>query len=196
MDIPDEVRRELAIHEQVAWYGQPWRGLRLHWCDLYLVPFSLFVFAVSALWASAALLISGMFFMVVIGILLMIPAEWLVAGRFWMDRRRRMNTHYIVTGSTIRIIQTYPKRSMKTFDVDRVSAPVVVSKFLDLGTVDFGNTSFLQRVASSLSPVAGLGYALFDFARLDDVVNPDEVCTLLAETRRASMTPRGTPASA
>lgn len=102
-----EISGYLTPGERVIWEGRPWRGPRLEWRDLFLIPFSL-------MWCGLILI----FFVpfgpepteptvsanwIVIGLIFLGVAAYFLVGRFLHDIWIRSRTRYALTDRRVLI---------------------------------------------------------------------------------------------
>ncbi len=116
------VGRELMSDEQLLWVGQPGRGWRLRPADAFLIPFALVWTGFAIFWEIMALFMvapAGRFGLIfpLFGLPFVLVGLYMLAGRFWLDARRRAFTCYGLTDRRAIIVSGQFRRTVKSVEL-------------------------------------------------------------------------------
>ncbi len=138
LDASSPLRRQLLPGERLVWEGQPLQGIRLQPYDAVLIPFSLLWCGFAFFWEASALerlrTPGGDAVFALFGIPFCLVGLYVLAGRFFVDARRRARVFYGVTDR--RVIICEPSGTT-TLDL-RSLPPVHVTEWKHAGTLTFG----------------------------------------------------------
>jgi hypothetical protein len=116
--------------ESLIWAGRPAQGLRLTRSDLLTIPFSL-------LWVwligDAVPLLFRLW-----GIPFVVIGLYLIAGRFFVDARRRARTYYGLTDTRVLIVVVGSTRKLIALDLAAQKELEVEEAAAGRGTIRFG----------------------------------------------------------
>jgi len=102
--VPDAIRRQLGLGEQVLWHGQPIDGLRLRPRDAFFIPFSLLWCGFVVFWNVTVWSQHSPLFFRLWGVPFLLAGAYMVIGRFFVDAWMRARTDYAVTNERILIV--------------------------------------------------------------------------------------------
>lgn len=91
------IQREIERDERLLWAGRPAQGVRFEAADAFTIPFSLFWGGFAIYWEVTVILSGAPVFLVIWGIPFVAMGLYLIAGRFFVDARRRARTFYGLT---------------------------------------------------------------------------------------------------
>lgn len=141
------IKNELDGNERLIWTGQPKRGVIFRSSDIFMVPFSIMWGGFALFWETTALIEffragSNMpIIFPLFGIPFVIVGIYIMAGRFWIDAKRREGTYYGLTDKRIIIISGILSRKIKSLNLRTLRDVSVSEKSNGTGTVTFGPTN-------------------------------------------------------
>ena len=133
-----EVTRELASGEKLAWTGQPRPGLRLRSSDVIMVPFSLMWAGFAFFWELSAIRSGGSAFFVLWGVPFVLMGVYVTVGRFFADARQRARTYYGLTDQRVVIITGLFSRRVKSLPLRTLHDITLEERGDRSGTISFG----------------------------------------------------------
>ncbi|TDK24076.1 PH domain-containing protein [Arthrobacter crusticola] len=98
-DAWNRLRPILRPGEQIYWVGQPDPRIHFTSADALLVPFSLMWGGFALVWETQAILKGAPIFFILWGVPFVLIGLYLIAGRFYVKRRRKLRTVYGLTNS-------------------------------------------------------------------------------------------------
>jgi hypothetical protein len=135
---------ELAPGERLLWAGQPKGGFHLSRGDGFLIPFGIAWLGFSIFWmvlafrASKPVGVEALnFIFPLFGIPFVLVGIYLVAGRYWLDARKRSRTAHGITNRRILSTRGGDKRSFQSLDLDQIQEVSVVEMKDRSGTIRF-----------------------------------------------------------
>ena len=145
MDLPISVDQilssELSRSEKLLWCGRPRQGVYLGPRDAAFIPFSLLWGGFAILWEVNAVTSNAPFFFDLWGIPFVLIGLYLIAGRFFVDAKRRSRTYYGVTNERVIIVSGIFSRTVKSLQLRTLSDVSLSEGNNGMGTITFGPTT-------------------------------------------------------
>lgn len=138
IELPDDIRRELAPGEQVLWSGRPRQGLVLRGSDVFAIPFSLLWCGFAVFWEYSVLTSNAPFFFRLWGIPFVLVGLYMVLGRFFVEARQRMRTFYAVTTERVVIVSGLFARKVKSLNLAALTDLSLTEGRNGVGSISFG----------------------------------------------------------
>lgn len=145
------MRSQIGKNEQLLWSGQPRQGIVFRSNEIFLIPFSLLWGGFAIFWETAALVMTwkvpkdgaGVAALIfpIFGLPFVLIGLYLIFGRFIVDARRRVKTHYGVTNQRIIIITGLMTQHVKSLNLRTLSDISLSEKPDRTGTITFGPAS-------------------------------------------------------
>jgi hypothetical protein len=135
---PAEVAAVLGPRERLIWCDRPPQGIRFHWFDIYLVPFSL-------LWGGAALTAEGLAIysndplLALVCLPFALFALFLTFGRFFVDSALRRKMFYALTSERVLIISELWGRQTMSIDLRKLGEVHLSLRASGVGTITLGH---------------------------------------------------------
>ncbi len=163
MNLPEEIRSELAAGEHVIWCGQPRQGLTLRGSDAFAIPFSLFFACFAVFWIQSAASSGAPLPFVLFGAPFVVVGLYLVLGRFFVEAKQRAGTFYAVapqpgiirSGIFSKSVNSLPLKSLQELSLSERSDVT--------GTITSGTQ---HPMASMLGGMPGAGHGSVSRAAL------------------------------
>lgn len=130
----------LLPDERVVWRGRPDARIRFRPIDALLVPFSFLwggfaIFWNVSVWMAGAPVTFSFF-----GLPFLFIGLYIIAGRFWLDRKVLEGTRYFVTDKRVLIQRNFPA-SLKSLQLERLPTLDLRQRQDGSGTIRFGNSA-------------------------------------------------------
>ena len=140
--IPDSIRRELSVAEQVHWFGQPRQGIVFRGTDAFVIPFSVLWCGFVIVWETMAIRApNAPAIFALWGIPFVLVGIYFVVGRFFADAMLRTRIFYAVTNERVLIVSGLYNRKVKSLNL-RTLADLSLSERNDgEGSISFGGGS-------------------------------------------------------
>jgi len=179
ISVPNEqlIAKELGSGERLLWSGQPAQGLRLQVADALLIPFSLMWGGFAVFWEYSVLTMpNAPFFFMLWGIPFVLAGLYMMIGRFFVDARQRMATHYAVTDQRAIIISGMLSRQVKSLSLRTLSDVSITEKSSGTGSITFGAVPpFYGWLAGTSWP----GMSMYTAPAFESIPNVRQVYDLL-----------------
>ncbi|MFN0243546.1 MAG: hypothetical protein ACKVWV_11695 [Planctomycetota bacterium] len=134
-----EITAELASSETLVWSGQPRAGLRCTRADAFFIPFSVLWLAFVCTWTFRARALDAPVVFLMFGAMFIGFGLYFIAGRFFVDARRRRHTFYGLTSRRAVIVSGRRTRKVTSIQL-RALAAVSLSERPDRsGSIVFGS---------------------------------------------------------
>jgi hypothetical protein len=140
LDIQNELLTVIGKDEKLLWTGNPRTGIVFRKTDIFFIPFSLFWFGFVCFWCFMAARGSGLF--ALFGIPFAIMGIYLVAGRFYLDARKRKNTIYGITNKRIIIKSGVFSREIQSFNIKALPQLILELKNDASGTISLAPSNY------------------------------------------------------
>ncbi|MHC4062023.1 MAG: PH domain-containing protein [Planctomycetota bacterium] len=170
--IQEQIRQHLSEDEDLIWWGRPKQGILFRNSDIYMIPFSLIWGGFALFWEATVLIEffkdeSNMpIIFPLFGIPFVVMGIYLIAGRFWVDAKRREKTCYGLTDRRVLIITGIWSQTVKSVDALRLPELTLNEKADGSGTIVFGHNSRWNW--SDGMPLPGMqDYTAAMFERID-----------------------------
>lgn len=115
--IPDDIQRELTPGEQVLWSDRPRQGFVLRSADAFGIPFSLLWAGFIFYWMYSVVKMGAPLPFLLVGTAFVLMGLYVVAGRFFVDVRRRSKTSYALTTERALIVTGIWSRKVKSIEL-------------------------------------------------------------------------------
>jgi Bacterial PH domain len=139
-DIANELSPILGPNEKLAWTGRPRGGFILRRSDAFLIPFSLFWGGFAFFWEGGVMFTNAPFFFKLWGIPFVAVGIYIIAGRFFVDAKKRANTIYGITQDRIIIRSGIFSKDIKSLAIRTLSDISMSQKWDNSGTISLGPT--------------------------------------------------------
>jgi len=137
--INEGIQRELSSSEKLLWWGQPRQGVVVRGSDAFTIPFSLLWCGFAVFWEASVLRAPGTpAFFVLWGLPFVLVGVYFVAGRFFVEARRRANTYYAVTSERVIIVSGVFARTVKSLSLGTLTDLSLSEAKSGEGSITFG----------------------------------------------------------
>ena len=136
--IPDAIRRQLGVGEQVLWHGRPIDGLRLRPRDVFFIPFSLLWCGFVVFWNVTVWSQHSPLFFRLWGVPFLLVGAYMVIGRFFVDAWMRARTDYAVTNERILIVTHLFSERATSLSLASLPEMTLQVNASGRGTIQFG----------------------------------------------------------
>jgi hypothetical protein len=183
--ISEDIRRELAVGEQVHWWGRPRQGMVLRGSDAFLIPFSLLWCGFAVFWELSVLgSPNAPLFFALWGLPFVAVGVYFVVGRFFIEARQRGQTFYAVTSERILIVSGLFSRKVKSLNLKTLTDISLSESKSGEGSISFGAQ---HPMASMFGGMAGWpGSGQYIGPRFDLIANAKSVYEVVRNAQRAS----------
>jgi hypothetical protein len=154
--VADEIRRQLGSGERVLWSGQPKQGLILRASDALMIPFSLPWGGFAFFWEWSVINSDAPGFFVLWGIPFVLVGIYLIVGRFFVEARQRLKTHYAVTNERVLIISGLLRPTVKSLSLSTLTDVSLSESANGEGSVTFGAVSALSGMFGGFAGWPGM----------------------------------------
>jgi hypothetical protein len=138
---PEQVlSSQLGPKEKLLWYGRPRQGIFLSPKDAYLIPFSLMWGGFAIFWEYGVVNSNAPLFFELWGIPFVLIGLYLIAGRFFVDAKRRSKTYYGLTNERVVIVSGNVSSNVKSLQLRTLSDVSLAERADGNGTITFGPT--------------------------------------------------------
>jgi hypothetical protein len=154
----ESINRELSAGESVLWSGQPRQGVYLRAADILLVPFTILWGGFAIFWEITAITKGAPLFFCLFGALFVAIGLYFIFGRFFVEAKQRVSTHYAVTNQRIIIITGILSRNVISLNLRTLSDLSLSEGNSNFGSIFFGGASpfsFMVRGFSNWPGVSG-----------------------------------------
>ncbi len=183
-----ELELELAPGERLLWSTKPQQGIRFIAADAFLLPFALVWLAFSLGFELMSFRIpvatGGAMRMVfaIFGLPFVFIGLYLLAGRFFLDAKRRRNTAYGITNQRVLTVTRGRNRRIRSLDLAQIKDVETIERRDGSGRIllqSAGAPNYVMVGRNQPYPVAA-GFSL------DFVPNIREAAELLQQARSAA----------
>jgi hypothetical protein len=147
--IPDAIRRQLGVGEQVLLHGQPIEGVRLRPRDVFFIPFSLLWCGFVVFWNVTVWSQHSPLFFRLWGVPFLLVGAYMVIGRFFVDAWMRARTDYAVTNERILIVTHLFSERVTSLSLASLPEMTLQVNASGRGTIQFGTAT---PVAATWNP--------------------------------------------
>jgi hypothetical protein len=132
------LQSQLALNEQLLWFGQPRSGIVFRASDVFVIPFSLLWGGFAIFWEVGVLTSGAPLFFKLWGVPFVVIGLYLIFGRFIIDAKQRSKTYYGVTNERVIIISSLFGKKIKSLDLRTLNEISLDEKSDGSGTITFG----------------------------------------------------------
>lgn len=140
--LENELKANLSAGEKLIWTGYPKGGIVFRTWDVFFVPFSLLWGGFAIFWETTVFTTGAPFFFKLWGIPFVLVGLYMIAGRFFVDAKKRENTIYGITQDRIIILSGIFRRDFKSLNIKTMSDISFTQKDDGSGTITFGPSDF------------------------------------------------------
>ena len=184
--IPDLIRRQLGVGEQVFWHGQPIDGLRLRPRDAFVIPFSLLWCGFAVFWNATAWSQHAPPFFRLWGMPFLLVGAYMVIGRFFVDAWMRARTDYAVTNERVLIVTHLFSERVTSLSLAFLPEMTLQVGASGRGTIQFriaAPVAVTWNMPGTFNPQQGMPPSFFE---IPDARAVADLVRQLQERRRAS----------
>lgn len=135
----DIIQPELLKGERLLWAERPNATKVFSAGDIFLIPFSLMWGGFAFFWEGTVLCSDAPIFMKLWGIPFVLVGCYIIFGRFFVKRKMKETTLYAVTDKRAVILNSWPRKSIKSIDLDSIASVNFWSESDNRGTLVFGD---------------------------------------------------------
>ena len=150
------IKRELAAGERVLWTGQPKQGVFLRGADFLLIPFSLLWAGFAFFWEFQVFNTNAPIMFKLWGIPFMCVGVYIVFGRFLVEAKQRLKTHYAVTDKRIVIVSGLFTQNINSLNLRTLSDLSLSESGNGTGSIFFGGGSAMSFMYRGFSGWPGM----------------------------------------
>ena len=149
---------DLLKDEKIMWSGQPDPGISFTRADIFLIPLSLFFAGFPLVWFGAAIFSApqnpdksagAIVFFYFIGFAFTVYGLYFAFGRFLYKKWKKRRTYYALTNRRALILTRMAGKKLQGVFLDRVPAINKSVRSDGIGTVQFGNSTWLGAAYSN-----------------------------------------------
>jgi len=148
--VQNELLTIMGKDEKLLWTGNPMTGIAFRKTDIFFIPFSLFWSGFAFFWFITAAKIGGLF--ALFGVPFVIVGIYLLAGRFYLDARKRKNTLYGITDKRVIIKSGVFNREVQSLNIKAIPQLTLSLKSDSSGTISFSPSNYPFMNSNQYSP--------------------------------------------
>ncbi len=168
---------DLLKDEKIMWSGQPDPDINFTRGDIFLVPFSLFFVGFTLMWFDAAIFsvpqnpdksAGVIIFFYLIGFVFTVFGLYFTFGRFLYKKWKKRRTYYALTNQRALILTRMAGKKLQGVFLDRVRPFNKSVRSDGIGTVQFGNSTWLGAAHSNTGLDFVTDFCIKDIPALED----------------------------
>ena len=174
------------------WSGQPEPGVNFTKGDIFLVPFSLFFAGFSLMWIGTVIFSEPLnpdksagviIFFYLIGFVFTVLGLYFAFGRFLYKRWKKRKTYYALTDQRALVLTLAFGRRIEGAFLDRLASLNKTVRSSGIGTIYFGNPSWVSSVYGNSGMDFFTGFYSGDVPTFYDIRDVDYVYDLANRLR-------------
>ncbi len=183
---------DLLKGENIMWSGQPEPGVNFTKGDIFLVPFSLFFAGFSLMWFGTVIFSEPLnpdksagviIFFYLIGFVFTVLGLYFAFGRFLYKRWKKRKTYYALTDQRALVLTLAFGRRIEAAFLDRLASLNKTVRSSGIGTIYFGNPSWVSSVYGNSGMDFLTGFYSGDVPTFYDIRDVDNVYDLANRLR-------------
>lgn len=168
-ELPEDIRKVIAVGEHTLWWGRPRQGLVLRGTDMFAIPFSLLWCGFAIFWETSVVSSEkAPGFFALWGIPFVVVGLYMVIGRFFAESLQRSKTYYALTADRVLIVSGVFSRTVKSLSLNTLSDVTLTEGRDGKGTITFGPQSPFGSMFGGPSSWPGVQQQLPRFDLIDD----------------------------